>query len=111
MGSRETRREARAKVVRQLGGMLRRQAQGRWDGVRTARRREQGFQAWRFSPGAGAGERYLRVSFEAMERARHSSRALYKQLTEGDWLDRLDGGEPALGLAANGRVEPYSAAN
>jgi hypothetical protein len=108
MEARDSGNDARTQIVRELGRMLRRQANGRWSDVNIARRAEKGHQVWRFRPGSDGGERFLHVSNDALDRTRSTSRLLFKQLRAGRWLSRLDeGGETALRLGGDGRVEPY----
>jgi len=110
MESQNGRIEQRARVAKELGRRIRRQARGKWSGVQTAERNHRGYHVWRFRSGTGADERFLHVSHDAMEQTTDPSRLLYRQLRVGRWLDRLaDGPDTALCLSRDGHVEPWSA--
>jgi hypothetical protein len=110
MEPKESRRERRAQVARELGSLIHRQARRRWSRVRTARRSERGHLVWRFRVDPEAGYRFLHVSHEAVERADNSCRQLFDQLRAGRWLDRLeDDAVTAIRLSAEGVIEPWPA--
>lgn len=107
MDAHESQKDRLARVAREMGTVLRRQARRRWESVRTAERNERNRHVWRFRDGPDGGERFLHVTHEAMVQADGPS-ALLDQLKTGRWLDRLSDG-PATGLllSVGGRLEPW----
>lgn len=107
MDSNDSRKQRMMQVARELGAELRREARGRWDGVRTAQRNERGTHVWRFR--SGAGDRFLHVEHGAMVRGRDAASRLLQRLQAGRWLDRLQQGpETALLLSRDGDLAPYA---
>ena len=107
MTPKEKREQSLTRVIREMGETIRRQARGRWEGVRTAQRKEGGRHVWRFRP-AGDAERFLHVSRRAMVEGEDPAGTLLKQLGEARWLDRLqEGPETAFVLSPAGRLRPW----
>ena len=107
---REIRHQKVAKVARELGLALRRQARGQWDAVKTAERNEGNRHVWRFRSAAGGDERFLHVAHEVMVKGDDPAGELLRQLQVGQWLERLNQGpETALLLSKGGRLEAWPA--
>jgi|GEM_PF-1310388 len=99
-----------ADVIQTMGVVLCRQARGRWDDVKAARRKEGGRQVWRFRPDAGSSELFLHVPRLSMTRGDDPAAALLSQLSEAHWLDRLqEGPETSYLLSPTGRLNPWHA--
>ena len=105
MGNNEIEHQKLARVAREVGAVLRRQARKRWETVRMASRDEGNRHVWRFREGGSA--RYLHVSHEAL--ADGDSAALLRQLRAGRIFSRLSGAESSLLLSRGGLLEPYPA--
>jgi hypothetical protein len=107
MDAHESRKDKLARVAREMGTVLRRQARRRWETVRTAERNERNRHVWRFRGGPDEGERFLHVTHMAMVQA-DGPAALLEQLKAGQWLDKLSAGPAtALLLSEGGRLEPW----
>lgn len=101
MESRDNKSQKAAKVARQIGAELRKQARKSWQGVRTAERNEGTRHVWRFRSPEDGSERFLYVSRSDM--AQGDAAGLLAQLNEGAWIDRLSHGpETALLLSKSG---------
>lgn len=105
MTSKETPKERAARVARELGPAIRRQARGQWKDVRMAQRREKSRHVWRFRSAPDGGERFLHIEYRSMARGNDAAERLLGQLTSEDWLDRLQNGpEKALLLSTEGQL-------
>jgi hypothetical protein len=94
-----------ARVAKEVGAVLRRQARKRWQTVRTAERTEGNRHVWRFRPEDGT-ERFLHVSHDALRGG--DSASVLEQLRAGRCFERLNRGpETALILSKGGRLEVY----
>ena len=106
MAKTESHDQKMSRIAGELGAVLRQQAAGTWQRVRTGERSEGRRHAWKFRPTPDASVRYLRVTHEAMDES--PVQTLLSHLTAGRWLDRLDDGhETSLVLNAGGRLERY----
>ena len=104
MARKESQAQKVARVSRELGVAVKREAAGRWKTVRTGDRREKNRHAWRFQPAPGSDVRYLRVTHAAMVEGEDPVPALLQHLSAAQWLDRLDGSETSLVLHEGGRL-------
>ncbi|HEX6751525.1 MAG TPA: hypothetical protein VF092_29805 [Longimicrobium sp.] len=108
MGKREIEHQKLARVVKEVGAVLRRQARKRWDTVRTAERDEGNRHVWRFQQSGSGDARFIHVSHDAIRQG--DAATLLDQLRAGRCFTRLDRGpETALLLSTGGRLEAYSA--
>lgn len=107
MDPQEKRRQALARVTREMGVTIRRQARGRWGDVRTAERNEGGRHVWRFR-GPDSDDRFLHVPRSSMIEGDDPAAALLKQLTKARWLDRLqEGPGNSFVLSPRGNLRPW----
>jgi hypothetical protein len=107
---REIRHQKVAKVAKELGPALRRQARGQWETVKTAERNEGNRHVWRFRPNPDGPERFLHVAHEVMVKGDDPAAELLRQLQVGQWIERLTSGpETALLLSKGGRLEAWPA--
>lgn len=96
------------KVIKEMGASIRRQAHARWDDVRTAERNEGGRHVWRFRKGPDESERFLHVPRKSMTKGDNPGAALLKQLSNANWMDRLqEGPETSFVLSPAGRLQPW----
>ena len=105
MARKESQAQKVARVSRELGAAVKREAAGRWKTVRTGDREEKQRHAYRFQPTPGSGTRYLRVTHAAMVEGDDPVPSLMQHLSAARWLDRLDGDDTSLVLHEGGRIE------
>jgi hypothetical protein len=112
MDSNETRKQRVTRCAEELSTAIRRQARGRWKGVRTAQRNESGRHVWRFRSSGGGSERFLHIEHGAMASGKDPSARLLELLEAERWLDRLHTGpEKALLLSTDGQLGAYPRPN
>lgn len=108
MDPQETPKETISRVARELGQVIRRQAHGRWEGVRTAQRNEGSRHVWRFQAGPDSTERFLHVPHMSMAGGENAAEVLLGQLRKARWLDRLQNGpERSFLLSPAGNLKPW----
>lgn len=108
MDAKETRKERVTRVAEELSTAIRRQARGRWKGVRTAQRNEPGRHVWRFQSSGGDDTRFLHIEHGTMVQGRNPAARLLEQLEAARWLDRLrKGPDTALLLSRDGELGAY----
>lgn len=101
----ETTQQKLARVARELGAAMRKQAAGRWSTVRTATRDLGDRRVWRFRTGSGEPDRFLLLSHRSMTKGDNPTATVLAQLEAARWLDRLqEGPATAFQLAPNGRL-------
>lgn len=102
----ETNQQKLARVARELGAEMRRQAGGRWRNVRTAKRDLGDRHVWRFRTAGDSPDRFLLLSHRAMTAGENPTATLLAQLEEARWLDRMHTGpETSFRLAPSGRLQ------
>ncbi len=107
MDSQDPKREKLSKTVRELGSSIRDDARERWNGVKTAHRRQGSRQVWRFRT-KDAVERFLHVPEDTIGRGRDAAAVVMGQLRDAEWLDRLQRGpETSFVLAPSGKLRPW----
>jgi hypothetical protein len=105
MDAMETPQQKLTRVAREVGTVIREQAGGRWERVRTAERNEGKRHVWRFRSG-GQPDRFLHLSHRAMTKGEDPTTTLLAQLQRADWLDRMQQGpETTFFLAPSGRLQ------
>jgi hypothetical protein len=108
MDPKESQKQRIVRVAEELSISIRRQARGRWKGIRTARRNARGCHVWRFRSVRGGGERFLHIEHRAMVNGRDTAARLLEQLEAEAWLDRLHRGpDTALLLSRDGQLAAY----
>lgn len=104
MDARENRNARVAKIAREIGAELRKQARKSWQGVRTAERNEGNRHVWRFRTSKDGSDRFLHLTHREMVQGDAAS--LLRQLEAAGWTDRLSGADNALVLS-QGALQPY----
>lgn len=101
-------REKLTQTLRELNAAITEDARSRWEGVKTAHRRERSREVWRFRTHGDSEDRFLHVPRESIGEGRDVAARLTRQLRDARWMDRMQmGPERSFVLSPSGRLQAW----